>query len=187
MRRLECPFPKRSPSALSRDDEYFMSLAYNEAIDGWRKDEVPIGAVVVLAGEVIGRAHNQVDSLRDPTAHAEILAIGQAARAVGDWRLNHCTLFVTKEPCPMCAGATVMARLGRVVYAVPDVRMGCLGGATDLASLPRSNHHPVVDRGILGADCLALLQAYFRMKRPSGAASVDEDAPASDGPPPSGD
>jgi tRNA(adenine34) deaminase len=162
---LPCPFEKRHPSQLRRDDAHFMALAYNQAIDAWREDEVPIGAVVVLNGEVIGAAHNQVDSLRDPTAHAELLAITQAARAIGDWRLNAATLFVTKEPCPMCSGAMLMARLGRVVYAVPDPKMGCLGGATDLNALPRVNHHCQIECGVLEAECRELLQAYFRIKR----------------------
>ena len=162
---LPCPFEKRHPSQLQRDDAHFMALAYNRAIDAWRADEVPVGAVVVLHGEVIGAAHNQVDSLRDPTAHAELLAITQAAHAIGDWRLNAAVLFVTKEPCPMCSGAMLMARLGRVVYAVPDPKMGCLGGATDLNALPHMNHHCLVERGVMEADCRDLLQAYFRLKR----------------------
>jgi tRNA(adenine34) deaminase len=162
---LTCPFEKRHPSQLLRDDAHYMALAYNQAIDAWRYDEVPIGAVVVVDGNVIGSAHNQVDSLRDPTAHAEMLAITQAARALGDWRLNAATLYVTKEPCPMCSGAMLMARLGRVVFAVPDPKMGCLGGATDLNALPRVNHHCTIARGVMEAECRELLQAYFKLKR----------------------
>jgi tRNA(adenine34) deaminase len=162
---LPCLFEKAHPSQLRRDDEFYMWLAYNQAIDAWREDEVPIGAVVELGGEIIAAAHNQRDSTRDPTAHAEILALGQAARAVGDWRLTGATLYVTKEPCPMCSGATLMARLKRVVYAVPDPKMGCLGGATDLNGLPQSNHHLEVARGVLERPCLELLQAYFQLKR----------------------
>lgn len=162
---LPCPFEKLFPSQLLRDDAFYMSLAYNQAIEAWRADEVPIGAVIELGGEIIGSAHNQRDSTRDPTAHAEILALGQAARAIGDWRLNQATLFVTKEPCPMCAGATLMSRLKRVVFAVPDPKMGCLGGATDLNALPQVNHHLEVTRGVLGAPCLELIQAYFQLKR----------------------
>lgn len=167
---LPCPFAKRHPSQLVRDDAFFMTLAYNQAIDAWRADEVPIGAVAVLDGQVVGAAHNQVDSLRDPTAHAELLALTQAARALGDWRLNAATLFVTKEPCPMCSGAMLMARVGRVVYAVPDPKMGCLGGATDLNALPRVNHRCIVEAGLMAADCRELLQAYFRVKRKDGDA-----------------
>lgn len=160
-----CPFAKRFPSQLVRDDEFFMSLAYNQAIDAWRLDEVPIGAVITRNGEVIASAHNQRDSTRDPTAHAEIIALGQAARAIGDWRLNETTLYVTKEPCPMCSGATLMARVQRVVYAVPDPKMGCLGGATDLNALPQANHHLLITRGVLEKPCLELLRAYFQLKR----------------------
>ena len=163
--RLECPFPKLHLSQLFRDDSFFMSLAYNQAIDAWRDDEVPIGAVIECGGDVIGSAHNQVEHSDDPTAHAEMLAITQAARALGDWRLNEATLYVTKEPCPMCSGATIMSRLKRVVYAVPDPKMGCLGGATDLAALPRVNHRPLRENGVLEAECRELIQAYFRLKR----------------------
>jgi len=160
-----CPFPKIFPSQLSRDDAFFMWLAYNQAIDAWREDEVPIGAIIAKDGEVIAAAHNRVASTRDPTAHAEILALTQAASAVGDWRLIGATLYVTKEPCPMCSGATLMARLKRVVYAVADPKMGCLGGATDLNALPQVNHHLEITRGILESECRDLLQAFFRLKR----------------------
>lgn len=160
-----CPFEKVFPSQLVRDDAFFMSLAYNQAIEAWRQDEVPIGAVIVRDGEVIAAAHNTVESSDDPTAHAEMLAITQAATRVGDWRLEGCTLYVTKEPCPMCSGATLMARVQRVVYAVADQKMGCLGGATDLNELPQVNHHLSVSRGVLEKPCLELLQAFFKLKR----------------------
>jgi tRNA(adenine34) deaminase len=163
--KLDCPFPKVFPSQLVRDDLFFMSLAYNQTIDAWRDDEVPVGAIIALEGEVIGASHNQVDGTRDPTAHAEILAITQAALAIGNWRLTGATLYVTKEPCPMCAGATLMARLKRVVYAVGDPKMGCLGGATDLNALPRVNHHLEISRGTMEDECRDVLQAYFRLKR----------------------
>lgn len=162
---LPCPFEKRFPSQLQRDDEFYMWLAYNQAIDAWKQDEVPIGAVIVLGGEVIAAAHNQRDSTRDPTAHAEILAMTQAARSVDNWRLTDATLYVTKEPCPMCSGATLMSRLKRVVFAVSDPKMGCLGGATDLNALPQSNHRLELTRGVLEKPCLELLQAYFKLKR----------------------
>lgn len=160
-----CPFGKVFPSQLVRNDDFYMWLAYNQAIDAWKADEVPIGAVIELGGEVIASAHNQRDSTRDPTAHAEILALGQAAQAIGDWRLNDATLYVTKEPCPMCSGATLMARVKRVVFAVSDPKMGCLGGATDLNALPQVNHHLEITRGVLAQPCLDLLQAYFKLKR----------------------
>ena len=162
---LPCPFDKVFPSQLNRDDEFYMWLAYNQAIDAWKQDEVPIGAVIEMGGELIASAHNQRDSTRDPTAHAEILALTQAARVAGDWRLNEATLYVTKEPCPMCSGATLMSRLKRVVYAVVDPRMGCLGGATDLNALPQSNHRLQITARVLEKPCLDLVQAYFRLKR----------------------
>ena len=175
---LDCPFPKKFPSLLAdRDDAFYMQLAYNAAIDAWREDEVPIGAIIVRDDAIVGSAHNATATAQDPTAHAEILAITQAARAIGDWRLNECTLYVTKEPCPMCSGAVLMARLGRVVYAVPDSKMGCLGGATDLNALPSSNHHAEIVRGVLQDECLALLQAYFQLKRREAkGAAFDADA-----------
>ncbi len=142
-----------------------MSLAYNQAIDAWHNGEVPIGAVIALGSEVIAATHNHRESTRDPTAHAEILALGQAAKSIGDWRLNGATLYVIKEPCPMCSGATLMARLKRIVYAISDPKMGCLGGATDLNTLPQVNHHLEITSGILNAPCLALLRAYFQLKR----------------------
>ena len=163
---LECPFEKRFPSQLVRDDTFFMSLAYNQAIDAWRLDEVPIGCVIELGGEVIATAHNTVEGAHDPTAHAEVLALTQAAARIGDWRLDGATLFVTKEPCPMCSGATLMSRLKRVCYAVPDPKMGCLGGATNLNDLPRINHHlEITMGGVLENECLELLHAFFRLKR----------------------
>lgn len=161
-----CPFDKRFPSQLVRDDTFFMSLAYNQAIDAWRRDEVPIGAVIEVDGEVVGAAHNTVESSRDPTAHAEMLAITQAANRLGDWRLEGATVFVTKEPCPMCSGALLMSRVKRVCYAVPDPKMGCLGGATNLNDLPRVNHHlEITAGGVLEAECLELIQSFFRLKR----------------------
>ncbi|MDR2845622.1 MAG: tRNA adenosine(34) deaminase TadA [Puniceicoccales bacterium] len=163
---LECPFPKLHPSELVRDDAFYMALAYNQAVEAWRGDEVPIGAVIVhSSGEVIAAAHNAVDSLHDPTAHAEILAITQASAHLGNWRLNECTLYVTKEPCPMCAGASVMARLGRVVFGWGDPKMGCLGGAAAVHELPRLNHRVSVASGVLEDECRSILQAYFVMKR----------------------
>lgn len=170
---MDCPFPKIFPSALVRDDRYFMALAYNEAVEAWKEDEVPIGAVIVRDGEVIASAHNRTVSSNDPTAHAEMLAITQAAGTLNDWRLNECTLYVTKEPCPMCSGASVMARLGRVVFAWGDPKMGCLGGAFPVHELPKLNHRVQVVSGVMEDECRAILQAYFKMKRGTSA-SVNE-------------
>jgi len=161
-----CPFEKHFPSQLVRDDTFFMSLAYNQAIDAWRLDEVPIGAVIAVGGEIIAAAHNTVESAQDPTAHAEMLAITQAASKLGNWRLEGATLYVTKEPCPMCSGALLMSRVQRVCYAVPDPKMGCLGGATNLNELPRVNHHvELTAGGVLEPECRELLQAFFKAKR----------------------
>jgi tRNA(adenine34) deaminase len=161
-----CPFEKRFPSQFVRDDVFFMSLAYNQAIDAWRRDEVPIGAVIEIGGEVFAAAHNTVETAGDPTAHAEMLALTQAATKLGDWRLQGATVYVTKEPCPMCSGAMLMSRVRRVCYAVSDPKMGCLGGATNLNELPRVNHHLELTRGgVLEQECRELLQAFFQLKR----------------------
>jgi tRNA(adenine34) deaminase len=182
-----CPFSKVFPSQLQRDDAFYMSLAYNQAIDAWREDEVPVGAIIELGGEVIAAAHNQVDGTRDPTAHAEILAMTQAARIIGDWRLTGATLYVTKEPCPMCSGATLMARLKRVVFAINDPKMGCLGGATDLNALPQVNHHLELTRGVMETECRDLLQAFFRAKRrDDDDAAAQSSRPAPQPSPPAG-
>lgn len=169
-----CPFEKFHPSALTLDDQHFMMLAFNLAIDAWNANEVPIGAIITVREQRIAAAHNSVESAGDPTAHAEILAITQASQAIGDWRLNEATLYVTKEPCPMCAGATVMARLGRVVYGAPDPKMGCLGGATPLHTLPHLNHRVNVTPDVLVAECTAILQAFFQQKRQTNRPALDE-------------
>lgn len=143
-----------------------MSCAYNQAIDAWRRDEVPIGAIVERGGEIIAAAHNSVEGARDPTAHAEMIALTQAAAKLGDWRLEGATVYVTKEPCPMCSGALLMSRVRRVCYAVPDPKMGCLGGATNLNELPKVNHHlEITAGGVLESECRELLQTFFRLKR----------------------
>jgi tRNA(adenine34) deaminase len=143
-----------------------MSLAYNQAVDAWREDEIPVGAVIAIAGEVVAAAHNRVEGGKDPTAHAEMIALTQAAARVGDWRLEGATVFVTKEPCPMCSGALLMARVKRVCYAVSDPKMGCLGGATNLNDLPQVNHHfEITAGGVLEDECRELLQVFFRLRR----------------------
>ncbi|MEM6820533.1 MAG: nucleoside deaminase [Verrucomicrobiota bacterium] len=171
-----CPFPKKFPSELNRDDEYFMSLAYNQAIEAWNLDEVPVGAVIEKEGNILAVAHNQVERLKDPTAHAEILAIAAAAQMLGDWRLNGATLYVTKEPCPMCSGASIMSRIERVVFAVPDPKMGLLGGAASIHKIESLNHRLQVDVGVMHDDCLGLLQAYFQQKRAKSKQKIEEDA-----------
>ena len=161
-----CPFGKRFPSQLLRDDVFFMSAAYNQAVDAWRADEVPIGAVIEIGGEIVAAARNAVEETKDPTAHAEMVALTQAAAKLGDWRLEGATVYVTKEPCPMCSGAMLMSRVRRVCYAVPDPKMGCLGGAAHLNDLPRANHHVEITAGaVLEEDCREILQSFFRQRR----------------------
>ncbi|MFN2509186.1 MAG: tRNA adenosine(34) deaminase TadA, partial [Chthoniobacterales bacterium] len=126
---------------------------------------VPVGAVVVQAGRVIARAYNQVELLKDATAHAEMLAITQAEAALGDWRLNECDLYVTKEPCAMCAGALVHVRMRRVIFGCADERSGAAGGIMNLLQMPGLNHHCLVTSGVLGEECAALLQDFFRARR----------------------
>ena len=162
---MQAPFEKRYPSELNRDHEYYMTHAFNQALIAWEKDEVPIGAVIVHEGQIIASAFNQTRSTNDPTAHAEIIAISQASNYLGDWRLNECILYVTKEPCPMCSGALVIARIHSVYFGLPDSKMGCLGGATNLAQLPESNHKFLCYGGILESDNHALLNAFFEKKR----------------------
>lgn len=162
---MHLPFEKRFPSELNRDHDYYMSHAYNQALLAWEKDEVPIGAVIAREGVIIASAYNQTRSTNDPSAHAEMLAITQASNYLGDWRLNNCILYVTKEPCPMCAGALVIARIQKVYYGIRDPKMGCLGGATNLAQLPESNHKFEAIGGILEKENHTLLNAFFEKKR----------------------
>ncbi|HTI71284.1 MAG TPA: tRNA adenosine(34) deaminase TadA, partial [Candidatus Limnocylindria bacterium] len=121
-------------------DQYFMGEALRQALRAYGAEEVPVGAVIVRNGRIIARAWNQVEMLKDATAHAEMLALTQAQQATGDWRLTDCTLYVTKEPCPMCAGAVVHCRLARVVYGAPDPKGGAAGGAMNLLQFPTLNH-----------------------------------------------
>ena len=151
-----------------QSDAYFMSEALRLAMRAYEAEEVPIGAVVVRAGKVIARAFNQVELLKDATAHAEMLAMTQAEAAVGDWRLNECDLFVTKEPCPMCAGALVHVRMRRVVFGCPDPRGGAAGGLLNLLQNPSLNHQCDITAGVLGEECAELLQTFFREKRRRG-------------------
>ena len=148
-----------------RSDESWMREALNEARRAAAEDEVPVGAVVVKDGRLLGRAHNQREMLRDPTAHAEMVAITQAAEAVGSWRLDGATIFVTLEPCPMCAGALVNARMGRLVYGADDPKAGACGSLMDLVNDARLNHRLPVTRGVLGAECGAILKEFFRARR----------------------
>jgi len=128
-------------------------------------EEVPIGAVVVREGQIIARAWNQVEVLKDATAHAEMLAITQAESVVEDWRLTDCDLYVTKEPCPMCAGALVHARLRRVIFGCPDPKGGAAGGLLNILQMPQLNHRCEITGGVRGDECAALLKSFFQAKR----------------------
>lgn len=146
-------------------DQYFMGEALRQAYRAWQQEEVPVGAVVVLGGEIIARACNQVEVLKDATAHAEMLAITQAESVIGDWHLNDCELFVTKEPCPMCAGAMVHARLKRVIFGCPSPKDGAAGGVMNLLQHPKLNHRCEITGGVKQEECAQMLQAFFRERR----------------------
>lgn len=151
-----------------KDDGAWMEEALREARRAAAEGEVPVGAVVVKDGKALGRGRNQRERLRDPTAHAEMIAITQAAEAVGTWRLDGATLFVTLEPCPMCAGALVNARMGRLVYGADDPKAGACGSLFDLPNDRRLNHRLPVVRGVRAAECGALLTEFFRARRRRG-------------------
>ncbi len=146
-------------------DHYFMGEALRQAARAREADEVPVGAVIVRQGRILARAWNQVELLKDATAHAEMLALTQAEEALGDWRLTECTLYVTKEPCPMCAGAIVHVRLARVVYGVSDPKAGAAGSALNLLQFPSLNHRCEITAGVREAECRALLQDFFAEQR----------------------
>jgi tRNA(adenine34) deaminase len=147
------------------NDEHFMREALRMAQKAYDAGEVPVGAVVVRSGKVIARAYNQVELLKDATAHAEMLALTQAEAAVGDWRLTDCDLYVTKEPCAMCAGALVHTRIRRVIFGCTDPSAGAAGSVVNLLQLPTLNHRCDVASGILQDECAVMLQSFFRKKR----------------------
>ncbi len=146
-------------------DQRWMRRALREAQKAMAAGEVPVGAVVVHNGRLLGQAHNQRELLRDPTAHAEMIAITQAAEAMDSWRLTDATLYVTLEPCVMCAGALVNARIGRVVFGAPDERFGACGSLYQVGADPRLNHRFTVEGGLLAGECAALLHEFFASKR----------------------
>jgi tRNA(adenine34) deaminase len=146
-------------------DEWFMRLAIREAERALDHEDVPIGAVVVREREVIGAGRNERELRQDPTAHAEILALREAAAAVGSWRVLDSVLYVTLEPCAMCAGAIVLARVPRVVYGTVDPKAGAAGSVLNVLAEPRLNHRPEVAGGLLAADCAALLTDFFGTRR----------------------
>ena len=146
-------------------DDEAMALALEEAAAAGAAGEVPVGAVVLVGGAVVARRHNEREATGDPTAHAEVLALRDAARATGSWRLDGATLVVTLEPCPMCAGACVLSRLDRVVFAAADPKAGACGSLYNLCADPRLNHEPSVTAGVRADECAALLAAFFAERR----------------------
>jgi len=150
------------------DDERYMRLALRQAEQAAAAGEVPVGAVIVHEGRVIGKAWNQTETLKDPTAHAEIIALTQAAAARGDWRLNGATLYVTKEPCVMCAGACVLARLDRVVWGMSDPLRGGAVSQFNVFGHPNLNHRIPHTAGVLEAECADLIKGFFRARRAGG-------------------
>jgi tRNA(adenine34) deaminase len=164
-----------------KSDEFFMDMALREARKAYARGEVPIGAVIVDKNfRVIARAYNQVETLKDATAHAEMLALTQAEAALGDWRLDDCTLYVTKEPCPMCAGAIVHCRPARVVFALPDPKGGAAGGWINLLDTANLNHRCPTTSGIREDDARVLLQSFFREAREKKKAGEERYRPASE-------
>ncbi len=153
------------PLSTRDGDERFMGLALREAERAAEHGDVPIGAVVVVAGDVVAAAHNERELRQDPTAHAEILALRVAATAVGSWRVLDAALYVTLEPCAMCAGAIVLARVPRVVFGASDPKAGACGSVLDVLGEPRLNHRPAVDGGLLAQECGGLLSRFFASRR----------------------
>jgi tRNA(adenine34) deaminase len=154
-----------TPSRFFPRDEYWMRLAIREAERALEHDDVPVGAVMVHEGELIGAGHNERELRQDPTAHAEMLAIREAAAEIGHWRLLDTVLYVTLEPCAQCAGAIVLARIPRVVYGTHDPKAGAAGSVLDILGEPRLNHRPEVAAGLLADECAALLVDFFRSRR----------------------
>ena len=152
-------------SHLLRRDEYFMRLALREATRALQHDDIPVGAVVVQDGEVIGSGHNERELRCDPTAHAEVIALRDAARTLGSWRVLESVLYVTLEPCAMCAGAIVLARIPRVVFGTRDPKTGAAGSVLDVLAEPRLNHRPQVQTGLLAGECADLLRSFFASRR----------------------
>ena len=153
------------PDRFFARDEFFMRLALREAQRASEHGDVPIGAVVVRDGELIGGGRNERELRQDPTAHAEVLALREAARATGSWRVLDAVLYVTLEPCAMCAGAIVLARVPRVVFGTVDPKAGAAGSVLDVLAEPRLNHRPEVAGGLLAAECAALLTDFFASRR----------------------
>jgi tRNA(adenine34) deaminase len=165
------------PDPTPAQDERFLRMALREAARSGDKGEVPIGCVIVKEGRVLGRGHNQMETLRDPTAHAEIIAIGAACQALDNWRLEGCTLYVTLEPCPMCAGAILNSRVARVVYGARDKRLGALGSTFNILDENPINRVVAVEGPILEDECLDMLKAFFKDLRSRKKQAAPEGEP----------
>jgi len=148
-----------------KNDEYFIRLALREAETAFEKGEVPVGAILVTDGKIIARSHNNKESANDPTAHAELTAIRKGTSKTGNWRLTEATLYVTKEPCIMCAGAMINSRLGKLVYGIKDDRFGAVNSRYQLLHDPGLNHRVNVRTGILETDCAEILKRFFELRR----------------------
>jgi tRNA(adenine34) deaminase len=165
MDTAETHFQSESSRGPSADDERYMKIAIDQAFIAEDNGDVPIGCVIVYEGRIVAKAYNQREQLRDPTAHAEIIALTQAAEAVGSWRLHGCTVFVTLEPCPMCAGALVLARVDRLVYGCDDPKTGAVRSLYNIVQDDRLNHRVEVTSGVMAEACTAQLQEFFRRRR----------------------
>ena len=152
---------------MTRNEEHkkWMKLAFREAEKAYERGEVPIGAVVVKNDQIIGRGYNQCESLNDPTAHAEIIAITSAANTIKNWRLENCSLYVTKEPCPMCAGALINSRIDMVIFGMYDEKEGCCGSLYQLCRDPRFKHQLAVKGGVMENSCRLIVQEFFKKQR----------------------
>jgi tRNA(adenine34) deaminase len=150
---------------MNKSDEYYMSLALKEAEVAFTKDEIPVGALLVIDDEIIASAHNLRESENDPTAHAELMAMREGAKIIGNWRLTGATLYVTKEPCVMCSGTMVNARLSRLVYGCKDARFGAVDSIYSIPTDPKLNHRVEVTFGVLEEECAAILKKFFEKLR----------------------
>lgn len=150
---------------MDQSDEYFMSLAIAEAQKAFRKDEVPVGAVIVKNNKVVSKGFNIREKTNDPTGHAEIVTIRKACKKLKSWRLEDCTIYITVEPCSMCAGTILWTRMKRIVYGTKDVKGGALGSSYNLFEQPNLNHHPEIEGGVLESKCAQLMKNFFKQKR----------------------
>ncbi len=152
---------------MTQNEEHkkWMKLAFHEAEKAYERGEVPIGAVVMKNDQIIGRGYNQCESLNDPTAHAEIIAITSATNTIKNWRLENCSLYVTKEPCPMCEGALINSRIDMVIFGMYDEKEGCCGSLYQLCRDPRFKHQLAVKGGVMGNSCRRIVQEFFKKQR----------------------